>query len=222
MGREFHVRSHPSPIEHWRHLIEIVAFIVAALWAFYVFIYQERIKPASEELRMQPTVVVHHEMLASGREYVEVRLTLKNLSGVNAKLDGMIINIYGRKFADTPGEHIESALPGITELNRTLTLSNPTLLYSFYDTWEPFGAPPPKSGVIRAGEEFHEVIAFGIKPRSFDIAKINWMYCLSRSNNTWQARRQQKPDGSYAFSNVPLHDLEPSCGGQRRGEYFPL
>ena len=30
-----------------RHVVEAVAIVGAALWAFYVFVYQERIKPAS-------------------------------------------------------------------------------------------------------------------------------------------------------------------------------
>lgn len=34
-----HVYTHPGPVEHWRHLVEIIALIIAAAWGFYVFVY---------------------------------------------------------------------------------------------------------------------------------------------------------------------------------------
>jgi len=60
MGRELHVHSHPSRVEHWRHLVEIAALTVAAIWGFYVFVYQERIKPASEPAELQALVSLDH------------------------------------------------------------------------------------------------------------------------------------------------------------------
>lgn len=222
MRRELHVQSHLSPLERWRHGVEIVALVVAAIWAFYTFIYQERIKPESEELRLQPTVALRHELLASGHEYVEVRFTVKNISGRDATLDGMIVNVYGRRFTNESGDRIQSVLSGITELNRTLLVSNPQLLYSFYDTWAPFGAPAMKRNVIRPGEEFHEIIAFGIKPRTFDVAKATWMYCVSNSGSGWRISRKQRPDGSFVFGNLPQNATEPYCFAQRRGESFSL
>ncbi len=34
-----HVYTHPGPVEHWRHVVEIVALIIAAAWGFYVFVW---------------------------------------------------------------------------------------------------------------------------------------------------------------------------------------
>ena len=35
-------------LKQWRHAVEIVAIAAAGIWGFYVFIYEERIKPSTE------------------------------------------------------------------------------------------------------------------------------------------------------------------------------
>lgn len=229
MGRELHVHSHPSGVEHWRHLVEIVALIVAAVWGIYVFVYQERIKPSGEAPRLQPAVSVHRETLSRDKEFVQVEFRLKNISGATASLAGMIVNVYGRRFAGVSGERVETPVNGVWELNKTLVLSQPELLYSYYDTWQPFGAPAPKLNRIGPGAEFTETSAFGIKPGSFDVAKITWMTCQNRpTDRVWPVKRQREADGSFAFTGVDIRPAQDVRGGdlvcsrQRRGEYFAL
>jgi len=165
---------------------------------------------------------LRHTLLASGKEYVEVRLTIKNISAVDAYLDGMVVNVYGLRFADRRTDRVETPLAGVTELNRSLEISRPALLYSFYDTWAPFGAPASKVNAIRAGEEFHEIIPFGIAERSFDFAKVTFTTCIARSEKPWHVFRLEQPDRSYGFGGLPPHASGIICGGQRRGEFFPL
>ena len=224
MSRELHVRSHLSPIEHWRHLIEILALVAAAVWAIYVFVYQERIKPASEPPSFQSQITVRREVLSAKKEYVEVEIDLNNTSHTLASLAGMTVNVYGRSMSSTSSERIESPLGGITELNRTLVLSPPTLLYSFYDTWSAFGAPASKVGVIAAGHDFRERIAFGVEPHSFDMVKVTYEVCFSRpGKEQWIVHRVQDADGAYHFAGIgPPAPANLFCGGQRRGEYFPI
>jgi len=75
---EYRVYSEPSPVEHWRHLVEIVALVTAAVWVFYVFVYRERIKPSGEPPRLEPVVSIVHEPLQGGKELVTIAATLKN------------------------------------------------------------------------------------------------------------------------------------------------
>ena len=224
VGRDLHVHSHPSGVEHWRHLVEIVALIGAATWAIYVFVYQERIKPAGEPPSLQPQVTVRREVLSATKEYVEVEIDLNNMSRTPAWLDGLSVNLYGRAMASTSSERIESPLVGITELNRTLVLSPPKLLYSFYDTWYGFGAPATKVAVIAAGLHFRERIAFGIEPRSFDILKVTYTVCFSRKGNErWVVHRVQDGEGAYQFAGIgPPAPENLICRAQRRGEYSPI
>jgi hypothetical protein len=81
-----HVYTHPGPVEHWRHLVEIVALIIAAAWGFYVFVYQERIKPASELPILDVQPVVMHEVMRGGKKIVSAGLVMKNIGPTELKL----------------------------------------------------------------------------------------------------------------------------------------
>jgi len=82
-------------IEDWRHLVEIVAFIAAACWAIYVFVYQERIKPESSPPRVHPIFFVEKHALRGARTYVKVHLELKNFGESVASIGVVNVNVYG-------------------------------------------------------------------------------------------------------------------------------
>ncbi len=86
MGRELHVHSHPSRVEHWRHLIEIAALCIAAIWGFYVFVYQERIKPAGAPVELQTMVTLEHTTLRSNKEFIKVGVRMRNIGSTPLEL----------------------------------------------------------------------------------------------------------------------------------------
>jgi hypothetical protein len=222
-GRALHVHSHPSPVEHWRHLIEIVALIAAAVWAIYVFIYQERIKPASEPPELQTSLTVRHETVSRGAEFVKVDFDMKNIGHVPAVVDGLVINVYGTRFVSRSGESDERPLPGVIQLNRTLLSTRPVLLYSYFDVWKPFGAPAWKNLQISPDQVFRESFVFGIKPGSFDVARVVWTRCYSStSDHVFGNARIRRRDGSYWLADWVGTTPRVTCGGQRRGEFFAL
>jgi hypothetical protein len=42
------IRLVEDPWATLRHVVEVLALVAAGAWAFYTFIYQEKIKPANE------------------------------------------------------------------------------------------------------------------------------------------------------------------------------
>jgi len=178
---EYRVHNEPSRVEQWRHLVEIVALIGAAVWAVYVFVYQERLKPASEAPELQPSVAVHHEMVSGGNEFVKVDFDIKNDAHVPAMIDGLVVNVYGTR----------------------------VLLYSYFDVWKPFGAPASKrfSG-FPPGQFFRESFVFGIKPGSYNVAKIVWTLCYS-------------PDSDRVFGNARVRRGDGRIGSATRFAIYP-
>jgi hypothetical protein len=80
-----------------RDVVEIVAIVAAGIWAFYVFAYENRIKPAMAS----PDVNVKASMTRLGEHNgliaVNVHLQLQNVSTVNAHFLGLAINVYGQR-----------------------------------------------------------------------------------------------------------------------------
>src|SRR5579864_7260944 len=94
----YHVHTHPSGAEFWRYVIEIAAFIVAAAWGFYVFIYQEQIKPSETLPQQQFNVTISHQPVPSGAEFVSLTVEIRNVGTVPFRPAGYVIAAYGVRY----------------------------------------------------------------------------------------------------------------------------
>lgn len=142
-----HVYTHPSTVEHWRHLIEILALIVAAVWGFYIFVYQERIKPANEAPNVDFHVDVHREYLISNRELVKITLVWRNVGSTEAQLDGFAENIFGATYGEFGTRLHAVPLPVVGQpavkpaLESRAMPAHYTLIETWYKPWNPMGGP---------------------------------------------------------------------------------
>lgn len=87
-----------------RDIVEIVAIVAAGIWAFYVFAYENRIKPSLAS----PDVDVKASMTRLGEHggliAVDLHLHLQNVSTVKAHFLGLAVNVYGQRIivSNTP------------------------------------------------------------------------------------------------------------------------
>jgi len=89
MGDEEPAAREPRPIQlvedRWanlRHIVEAVAIVAAGLWAFYIFVYQEDIKPANDPAAVVVSISIHrlgrdaiHDILVVNTDYHNVGKT---------------------------------------------------------------------------------------------------------------------------------------------------
>jgi hypothetical protein len=86
-----------------RDVVEIVAILAAGLWAFYVFAYENRIKPslADPDVNVKASMVRlgdHNGLMAIG-----LHVELRNVGTVKAHFLGVAVNVYGQRVvAATP------------------------------------------------------------------------------------------------------------------------
>ena len=222
MGRDLHVHTHPSRAEHWRHLIEIVALSIAALWGIYVFIYQERIKPATAAPQLSREISVQHTALAGGKEFVKVNVELKNIGVSRVQINAIIANLYGIKFLSKEGRQESIPLPGLEKTNFALETSEQKPLYSFFDTWHAYGFGKTASIVIEPGLSWSESFAVGIHQGEYDAANVVIEYCYSgETDRVVAARHVIQRDGTHWLEET-THVPGFSCNWQRNGLYYPL
>jgi len=89
-----------DPWASFRHIIEAVAIIAAGLWAFYTFIYQERIKPAAEPAALSETIAVHRLGRDAKRDILGIALSYHNAGKTEIDIAADAYNIFGVKFAN--------------------------------------------------------------------------------------------------------------------------
>lgn len=226
-GPIYHVQTHPSGAEFWRHVIEIVAFVVAAGWAFYVFIYQERIKPAQTPAQLQFNVTISHQPVHSGAEFVDLTVEVRNVGTVPLRVAGWAIAAYGYRYLP---RLTQTLVTGInrngTTLSRSLAESRPDLLNSTYVKFAPFGASQP-AFVMRPGGDAKVHGGFGIPRNKYDAIFLKYKYCFASSDNThvYDPRPYRDSTGAYWFGFIRHPNGPPSeritCGLLSRDD-FPL
>jgi hypothetical protein len=82
----------------FRHIIEAVAIVAAGLWAFYTFVYQERIKPASAPAALDASVSVHRLGRDARREILGVDLVFHNTGKTEIDIAADGYNVWGVRY----------------------------------------------------------------------------------------------------------------------------
>lgn len=222
MQQDVNFHSHPSRVEHWRHVIEIVAIVIAAVWAFYVFVYQERIKPATAAPELQHAISVEHNALSDGKEFVKIAVEFKNVGISMVQLDGVIVNVYGIHYGSRTARQSEQPLSGIDKTSFGLIASRPVPLYSFFDEWPSMGAHKPGAPVISPGTSWTESFAFAIHTGQFDAVNALFYSCVSRpTSNEWMSPEIRQADGTSMWQ-LPKEHEGLDCSYQRSGLVYPL
>jgi hypothetical protein len=217
MSREVHVYSHTSPLAQWRQIVEIAALVIAAIWAFYQFVYKERIKPASEAPNLQIVRSVAHEALPRGKELVTVSIALKNVGTAPVAMGGLIVDAYGIRYSDrtsdaTPAERTNGLRTG----DYGLVDSKPVLLYTYSAVWVPLGSQRPF--VVLPQDTFTIPMSFVIHGGTYDTLRLTLARCDQRADTTLVTQytpRLLKDGGFDVASMIAENNAHPGleCGG---------
>ena len=93
------IRLVEDPWATLRHVVEVLALVAAGAWAFYTFIYQERIKPASEPAILDDTVTVTRVGQDRTRDILDVSIHLHNGGKTEIEVAADGYNVYGDRYA---------------------------------------------------------------------------------------------------------------------------
>jgi hypothetical protein len=102
-----------------RHIVEIVAIVAAGAWAFYTFIYEERIKPAHEPLEAVETVSLVRDGRIRNMDVVRVKVGIRNVGKTEFDSIALSLKVFGYRYgrevrftSDTAGSYaITDAAP---------------------------------------------------------------------------------------------------------------
>ncbi|HEX3469268.1 MAG TPA: hypothetical protein VHT05_14405 [Candidatus Elarobacter sp.] len=154
-----------------RHVVEVVAIVAAGLWGFYVFIYQERIKPASEPAALAPSVAVERVGRDARRDVLRISVTLRNTGKTEFDIAADAYNVWGERYGtrqvqtrqEAPNARRVSYL--VPRISRTLLSSKSELrdaavggLAGFHVVIEP-GAQEQFSDVLVVPRGTYDVIS---------------------------------------------------------------
>lgn len=219
---EYHVRNHPSAVEHWRHLVEIVAFVVAAAWGFYTFVYQEDIKPSLERPNFDFTVNVEHTALGHGKELVTVTPSWRNRGAVTAQIDGFLLDASGVSYTgsniapwhNAVSKALSKTNAGLVTYSRGLAgVSTP--LYAMSQRYAPLGMRSYMA-MVSPGDTFSWARSFVIPRGRFDAVRIKYSWCIRRGDDRSEISFHpvRLADGTYDVGSLPRAESQSASAAR--------
>jgi hypothetical protein len=103
------IRLVEDPWATARHIIEAVALIAAGVWAFYTFIYQEKIKPAGDPASLEANVSVDRVGHDATRDILVVSAHWHNNGKTEIEVAADGYNVYGDRYARSESQTIHDS-----------------------------------------------------------------------------------------------------------------
>jgi hypothetical protein len=130
MKRELHVHSVQTRAERLRTAVEIVAILAAGLWALYTFVYEQRIKPLSEQPEFSVPTTVTQGPTVNGVTFLAIHKRLENTGNVPIDIAAEALSVYGEKLVHS-GRNLQlTKTPFAVELRADVPRRPVALLFS--------------------------------------------------------------------------------------------
>jgi hypothetical protein len=153
----------------FRHLVEAVAIVCAGSWAFYTFIYQEKIKPASEPAALSVSIAVNALEHDSRRDILGLSMELKNTGKTELDIAADGYNAWGEKYGTRPVA-TKNERPARREFEGGLPIVSRRLVLAFAELRD--GAVGGRKGehiIIESGASITLSNVFAVTHGAFDV-----------------------------------------------------
>jgi hypothetical protein len=181
-----------------RHAVEAIAIVAAGLWAAYVFIYQERIKPAFEPPSLQETVTFDAGKTVRGVRIAQLHIDFSNTGHVDTDVYAESETVFGDRFDAAAPAAKPTGTAGSVEVNRMVPASKRELVYSravLYDA----ALGGSEHVILSPDQHYGFTIPIAVKHGRFDelIANVAIVYGRARLDRSHFARIAivRDPDG---------------------------
>jgi hypothetical protein len=130
MKRELHVHSVPTRAEQVRTAVEIIAILAAGLWALYTFVYEQRIKPLSEQPEFSVPTTVTQGPTVNGVVFLAIHKRLENTGNVPIDIAAEALSVYGEEIVNSRIHVKRSVTPYAVEVSADVPRRPVALLLS--------------------------------------------------------------------------------------------
>jgi len=182
-----------------RHIVEAVAIVAAGVWAFYTFVYTERIKPQLETPTAQFSVTFDRGHARGPIDEATFTITATNAGRADIDIIVEAFSVFGEKLGTTPQKKIRDTPPYALEDDRTLPVTKTVLLYTsgFLRT----GARNGRAGrhvVLRPTEHFDFRLPISWPRGRFDDLTLEYRFGYDRfpTPRKIDVRLVRRADGS--------------------------
>lgn len=175
-----HIATDLTPIERVRLIVEIVAIVLTGLWAFYTFIYTERIKPALETANAEFVPSIERNRSHGNIDSATLAVSVRNTGHTDIDIAAEAIDIVGARLGSTP-QHVRKDEPTQVVDDRTLPIIQSKLLVAYSRLRAGAkGGQNYSHLVLHPGEHFDYRFLVTFPRNRFDVVKLSFAFVYNR------------------------------------------
>ncbi len=187
-----------------RDVVEIVAIVAAGLWALYVFVYEQRIKPASEPPSLILTGSLHRLGAQNGLTRIGMNATILNNGHTNASLIATSFAADGLRYSANAVPMIDRSIDGLTTYERDGRISSRTLVYRIVELTRQISPKYSTSFTLAPGQSVPYSAIFVVKSGEFDTIALygSLAYTKNDIEGGYPTKIQYTPTNAVFFDSA--------------------
>jgi hypothetical protein len=191
-----------------RDIVEVLAVIAAGAWAFYVFVYENRIKPSFEQPEINISASMSQLNERNGLIGVGLRIQFHNVGSVKANFLGFAANVYGeRAIRAKPVAQPESA--NLTyEYRGFYRLRPPIPVYTWAYITKSGNPATSVNTVLDPGTTIESYRSFYVPQGEFDLLTVAIEAPYVKTDSTQPAHLDIRPGGSAKIVTEMTPELQ--------------
>jgi hypothetical protein len=191
-----------------RHVVETIAIVAAGLWAFYVFIYQEKIKPAADPVSITLNVDVQRLGRDATRDILRLDIGLRNSGKTELDVAADGYNVWGLRYGSRAV--ISDRRNRFAQLYRNaVPLRSQTLIESFAELrGAAVGGNPGNHIVLEPGEDTPIRYTIVVPRGAYDAVRAQAIYVPIKTSDPRKLPvtiRSDRTDG-IGLATAPGYD----------------
>jgi hypothetical protein len=212
-GRIYKIEMRQASFEKFKAAVEVAAIVLAGVWAFYQFIYEDKIKPFSETPSL--TITLKLEKLGTHGPWQAFRgtETVVNDSRIRVSVLARTINIYGIDVVEKPKIGAFAVDAGSWNVNRSYRIDDPVLMQSHAVLFSGDARGTDGRWWLQPGDTSTRSAIYFVKIGRYDVIRYDANYQFSKFDVVPPFAPFVLPNGSHILAPADhCADLEESAG----------
>jgi len=211
-GRIYKIEMRQASFEKFKATVEVVAIVLAGIWGFYQFIYEDKIKPFSETPSL--TVTLKLEKLGSHGPWQAFRgtETVVNDSRIRVSILARTINIYGIDVVEKPKVGAFALDAGTWNVNQSYRIDHPVLMQSHAVFFSGNARGMDGRWWLQPGDTSTRSAIYFVKIGRYDVIRYDANYQFSKFDVVPPFKPFVLPNGSHILAPADrCPDVEESA-----------
>jgi hypothetical protein len=176
-------------------VVEIVAIVAAGIWAFYVFIYENRIKPSFTQPQINVGATLQETSRRSGAVGVLLKTEVRNVGAVRFYFVGYSVTVLGTRLSISTHPLPPSGSSLSENTDTFFRLSKPVKVYAFGFITNLGNPASPQGGLLEPGGSIEQEHTFFIPSGRFDLLYVHVSGCFTKFDRAFPARLEYRKHG---------------------------